>query len=138
MGWQEEIHLSWEERQSWAEQLHDQLRGLIQSGRLSPGQRLPPVRELAEALGVHFNTVARAYRLLAKEGWVALRHGRGAYVRDARPTGWEQEALQDLAQRFVQQAAWLGFDAQTIRQAVEAALQQRAARNPAPTARTNE
>jgi DNA-binding transcriptional regulator YhcF (GntR family) len=31
-------------------------------------------------LGVHFNTVAEAYRQLADEGWLNLRHGRGAVV----------------------------------------------------------
>ena len=31
-------------------------------------------------LGIHFNTVAEAYRQLAAEGWLKLRHGRGAVV----------------------------------------------------------
>ena len=31
-------------------------------------------------LGVHFNTVAEAYRQLAAEGWLDLKHGRGAVV----------------------------------------------------------
>jgi len=125
MNWKTRLRLSWADRQSWAEQIRDQLRTMIQSGQLEPGQRLPPVRELAQDLGVHFNTVARAYRLLAQEGWIALRHGRGAYVRDARPEPWAQEALEDLARRFVEQAAWFGFDAPAIREALEAALRQR-------------
>ncbi len=125
MNWQNELHLSWENRQSWAEQLRDQLRAMIQSGRLQPGQRLPPVRQLAQALGIHFNTVARAYRLLSKEGWISLRHGRGAYVRQAPPDAWDEEALHALARRFVEQSAWLGFDASAIRAAVETALQAR-------------
>ncbi len=123
MNWKKHLRLSWEDGQSWAEQIRDQLRTMIQSGLLDPGQRLPPVRELAQDLGVHFNTVARAYRLLAQEGWIVLHHGRGAYVRNSHPEYWDQEALEDLAQRFVEQAAWFGFDAQTIRQALEAALQ---------------
>ena len=36
-------------------------------------------------LGVHFNTVAEAYRVLAAEGWLDLRHGRGALVVDREP-----------------------------------------------------
>lgn len=123
MNWKQRLRLSWDDGQSWAEQIRERLRAMIQSGQLEPGQRLPPVRQLAQDLGVHFNTVARAYRLLAQEGWIALRHGRGAYVRAKRPEPWAQEALEDLARRFVEQATWLGFDAPAIRQSVEAALQ---------------
>lgn len=121
--WYEQLQLSWQDPQAWAEQLRDQIRALIQSGRLKPGDQLPPVRQLAQDLGVHFNTVARAYRLLAREGWIALRRGRGAYVQGPREKPWAQEALQDLAERFVQQASWLGFGPQAIREALERALQ---------------
>lgn len=41
-------------------------------------QDLPSVRQLASDLGVHWNTVARAYRRLADEGLLTVRHGRGA------------------------------------------------------------
>jgi DNA-binding transcriptional regulator YhcF (GntR family) len=36
-------------------------------------------------LGVHFNTVGEAYRELANEGWLELRHGSGAKVVERRP-----------------------------------------------------
>ena len=39
-----------------------------------------PLRHVAVELGVHFNTVAEAYRQLAAEGWLDLKHGRGAVV----------------------------------------------------------
>jgi GntR family transcriptional regulator len=61
-------------------QIADQLRVLLVEGTLKPGAALPPVRRLAMELVVHFNTVAEAYRLLAAEGWLDLRHGRGAMV----------------------------------------------------------
>jgi GntR family transcriptional regulator len=61
-------------------QIVAQLRALLVSGELRPGQRLPPVRQLAIDLGVHHNTVALAYRELAEEGWLDLRRGRGAQV----------------------------------------------------------
>ncbi len=66
-------------------QIVDGLRILLVSGKLAAGSELPSVRRLALDLGVHFNTVAEAYRLLAEEGWLDLRHGRGATVvsRDA-------------------------------------------------------
>ncbi len=60
------------------------LRALLVEGALAPGTRLPTIRELAMDLGVHPNTVAEAYRLLAEEGWLELRRRRGATVL-ARP-----------------------------------------------------
>jgi len=61
-------------------QIVDALRAQLVEGCLAPGHDLPPVRRLAMELGVHFNTVAEAYRQLAEEGWLELRHGRGATV----------------------------------------------------------
>jgi len=61
-------------------QIADNLRVLLVENKLAPGAALPPVRRLAIELGVHFNTVAEAYRQLATEGWLDLKHGRGAWV----------------------------------------------------------
>jgi GntR family transcriptional regulator len=61
-------------------QIVDSIRALLVSGALEPGDALPPVRQLAIDLGVHFNTVAEAYRILADEGWLDLKRGRGAVV----------------------------------------------------------
>lgn len=61
-------------------QITDNLRVLLVNRELAQGTSLPPVRRLAMELGVHFNTVAEAYRQLAAEGWLDLKHGRGAMV----------------------------------------------------------
>jgi GntR family transcriptional regulator len=61
-------------------QIMDAIRVLLVDGTLRPGGDLPSVRQLAMELGVHFNTVGEAYRQLAEEGWLDLRHGRGARV----------------------------------------------------------
>jgi DNA-binding transcriptional regulator YhcF (GntR family) len=61
-------------------QILDNVRILLVAGELAPGTPLPSVRRLAMELGVHFNTVAEAYRQLAAEGWLDLKHGRGAVV----------------------------------------------------------
>ena len=69
------------------QQIVDAVRALLVEGALTPGVVLPPVRRLAIDLGVHFNTVAEAYRVLAAEGWLDLRRRRGATVveRNAPP-----------------------------------------------------
>ncbi len=77
-------------------QIADGLRSALYSGALKPGDNLPPVRQLAIDLGVHFNTVAEAYRTMAAEGWLDLRRGRGALViaRDTpAPEPEERERL---------------------------------------------
>lgn len=53
----------------------------ISAGALSPGDALPPVRELAAQLGVNVNTAAAAYRLLRDRGAVETGGRRGTRVR---------------------------------------------------------
>ena len=59
-------------------QIANDLRRHLVEERLKPGDLLPPIRQLAVDLGVHFNTVALAYRMLADEGWLELKRRRGA------------------------------------------------------------
>jgi GntR family transcriptional regulator len=61
-------------------QITEGIRVLLVNGDLTAGDTLPSIRRLAIELGVHFNTVADAYRELAAEGWLDLQHGRGAVV----------------------------------------------------------
>lgn len=59
-----------------AAEIADDLRARIDRGEIAPGDALPPVRALADRLGLNRNTVVAAYRLLAQAGVVAT-HGRG-------------------------------------------------------------
>ncbi len=63
----------------------DALSADILSGRLAGGARLPPQRTLAEALGIDFTTVSRAYAEARRRGLVDGRVGQGTYVRARRP-----------------------------------------------------
>ena len=62
------------------EQICIQIRQLIMTGILKPGEQLPTIRGLASKLGINFNTVARSYRLLDAEGLVSTQHGRGTFI----------------------------------------------------------
>jgi DNA-binding transcriptional MocR family regulator len=57
----------------------------VQSGRLKPGHRLPPQRQLAKELGVDLTTVTRAFNEARKMGLIEANTGRGSYVRGKSP-----------------------------------------------------
>jgi GntR family transcriptional regulator len=61
-------------------QVADEIKGLIARGELREGMALPPVRQVADDLGVNLNTIAAAYRELQKEGLLKVKHGSGALV----------------------------------------------------------
>lgn len=63
-------------------QLRNQIVAGISDGRLTPGERLPTVRALAEELGVNVMTVNKAYQLLKQEGFLCTDRRNGARVRE--------------------------------------------------------
>jgi DNA-binding transcriptional regulator YhcF (GntR family) len=83
-------------------QIADQLRSLLVEGVFVPGDVLPSVRRLAVDLGVHFNTVADAYRTLAEEGWLDVCQGRSVRVLARRAPRAAPESLQLFKQRLRQ------------------------------------
>ena len=60
----------------------EQIQRLIAEGRLKPGDKLPPERELAEIFGVSRSSVRDAIRVLEVQGLVEPRHGDGTVVRE--------------------------------------------------------
>ena len=70
---------------------------LVARGQLGEGDPLPSVRKLGGLLGVNLNTVAKAYRLLAEEGVVELKHGAPARV--LRPAPTTAQSVDAAAQR---------------------------------------
>jgi GntR family transcriptional repressor for pyruvate dehydrogenase complex len=63
----------------------EQVRMLITSGSLVPGQRLPPEAELAESLGTSRSTVREAVRALVTARVLDVRRGDGTFVTSLRP-----------------------------------------------------
>ena len=100
-------------------QLFSQIRRYASAGRLRPGDRLPTVRELAAQLGVNFNTVARAYRLLDRAGVVSAQQGRGTFVLEPRAKArGSRIALHALASHYIAESRRQGFSAVQISAAV--------------------
>jgi GntR family transcriptional regulator len=72
------------QKPAWV-QIEEQLADRIESGALAPGARVPPERDLAEALSVSRMTVRQALASLAARGLVERGVGRGTFVREAPP-----------------------------------------------------
>jgi DNA-binding transcriptional regulator YhcF (GntR family) len=69
------------------------LRAMIASGKLAPGDRLPPVRRLAQDAGVNHNTARAIYGRLESEGLVETRHGLGTFVAPGAASSSEVERI---------------------------------------------
>lgn len=107
------------------EQLRRQLADLIQAGTLAPGERLPPLRQLAGDLGLAVGTVARTYRELEVAGLIRSRRGGGTRVCETLPRLTERERASLLAGHasgYVRQARLLGADPDATLDAVRRAL----------------
>lgn len=106
-------------------QIYWQLAYQIDSGRLLPGSRLPPVRELGAALRVNPNTIRAVYRRLADAGYVSSRHGAGTHVADRPPQRRGTEALAGIVSEMLRRAAHAGFTADELAAATFAAATER-------------
>ena len=80
-------------------QIANQVKHLVASRRLAPGDEIPPIRVLAHQLLVNPNTVARAYLELERAGVVVKRHGSGTYVSDQGSPLARKERLKILTER---------------------------------------
>ena len=81
-------------------QIVNQVKYLVASGRLGPGDEMPPIRVLAERLLINPNTVARAYRELESAGLVVKRRTAGTFVSDAGSPLARRERLRILTDRI--------------------------------------
>ena len=94
-------------------QLDRSIRAAIATGELASGAQLPTVRQLAVDLAVNANTVARVYAQLERDGILETRRGVGTFVRESpsphATRAHRERELRELIQRFVGDAALLGF-----------------------------
>ena len=114
-------------------QIFWQLAYQIDTGRLQPGERLLPVRELGGALRVNPNTIRAVYRRLADAGYITSRHGAGTRVADAPPQRGGSEALQGIVAELLRRASVAGFSPDEVAAATFAAAAER--KHPGPRLR---
>ena len=108
-------------------QLIDQIRLAILRGRLTPGDRLPSVRSLAQRVVVNPNTVARAYGELARDGVIESQQGKGYFVATKRQVytkAHRRRRLAPLLDALVSEAAVLDYSADDVVAALEEKLRE--------------
>jgi GntR family transcriptional regulator len=86
-------------------QLVEQVRRLVAAGQLAPGDGLPSVREVAQALTLNPMTVSKAYGLLEMEGLLTRKRGMGMSVAERPATGRSAAARAELLRPTLERAA---------------------------------
>ena len=98
-------------------QIVNQVKYLVASGLLLPGEELPPIRSLALQLKVTPNTIVKAYGELEIAGVVHKRQGSGTYVSEGRPKLARLERRRIIEQRIdtlLAEAHQLNFSADEV------------------------
>ena len=99
-------------------QLTRAIQFAIATGRLRQGEQLPTVRQLAVELRVNANTVAKVYAELERSGILETRRGVGTFVCArqfaANSRQDHEKQLRELVDRFLEEAAAMGFTADDL------------------------
>ena len=91
--------------------VYEYYKDLITEGKLSPGARLPSVRDLAVEYTINPNTVSRVYKELEMEGVCFTRRGMGTFVTEdpERVQQLKEEMAGALIREFLEGMEQLGF-----------------------------
>lgn len=107
------------------EQIVAQVTFDIASGSLAVGELIPSVRDLAQRLGVHPNTVARAFQELERNAVIVARRGKGMEVTPEAPALCRAERQRIVRERIraaLREARASNLSADEIRRLVEEEL----------------
>ena len=100
-------------------QLTDQIKHMIATGDLKPGDQLPTVRQMAADLRVNFNTVARAYRIMDEERIISTQHGRGTFIlelaSEEEMKEMRQQSLDRLTRYYLNEVHRLGYKPKEVK-----------------------
>jgi GntR family transcriptional regulator len=107
-------------------QVEEQIRSLIAAGQLRPGDQLPTIRELAAELRVNYNTIARAYLDLDRDGVISTQRGRGTFVVEAPDDAQSrrEEKLRSILRASLEEAHRLGYSTDEVTTAFHGELLQ--------------
>jgi len=105
-------------------QLERSIRVALAARRLRPGDQLPTVRQLAVALRINANTVARVYTQLERDRVLETRRGVGTFVTSAAPASPRNDdarraELTAIVTRALAEASARGFSAADVRRELQ-------------------
>ena len=98
-------------------QVTDQIKHAIATAELKPGEKLPSIRELAEALKISVITIKRAYLELEREGLILTRAGLGCFVTEidrVNLRGGKLEEIRADLTRILRSGAKYGISAEDV------------------------
>jgi len=110
-------------------QIIDQVHAARASGAISPGARLPTVRQMAVDLSVNPNTVVRAYRERVLTGVITTHQGTGTFLTEVkieRSDAERERKLDQLVGEFVARAGREGFTVKDLRNRLKEFVKQEA------------
>ena len=111
-------------------QIVEQIKHLVDTGELKPGDQLPTVRQMATDIRVNFNTIARGYRILDEAGFISTQHGRGTYILGPVENGDADQlrhvALEALTRRYLHEAEILGCSLEEVSEMVRSQIESQA------------
>lgn len=98
------------------EQVLEQVRSSIAKGEIALGEKIPSVREMAQALKINPNTVMRAYQELERDQLTETRRGQGTFITtDADKVSHIRHRLaEEAVEEFLARMSSLGFTAEDI------------------------
>ena len=109
------IELNYRDSRPIYEQVKDGLRRLVVTGAISPGDKLPSVRQMAAALAINPNTIQRAYEALEQEGYVYSVPGKGSFAAHwTELDGHRKEELFRHLDVIAEELKFLGVTAEDI------------------------
>lgn len=102
--------INYQSREPIYEQLYNNVVRLIGMGVLSPHEKLPTVRAMAQQLGINPNTVSKSYQMLEQSGYIYSTVGKGSFVADNRSVllGQQAETKEQLV-KAIKSAADVGI-----------------------------
>jgi GntR family transcriptional regulator len=108
-----QIHLDHHSGEPIYRQIVEAVKFDVARGRLTAGDRLPSIRQLANELGINMRTVVKAYDELVHAGLAVRQQGRGVFItapRGVLPADRRRDVLVELIQRLLSEAKRLGAD----------------------------
>lgn len=109
------------------QQIVEQLKGQVLSGKLEPDAPLPSIRSLAKDLRISVITTKRAYEELEQLGLVYTVPGKGCFVSGQSPVALREAHLKEIETHL--QAAWKlanagGVGKETLREMLELTMEE--------------